>query len=370
VWRVALILGLLVASAASAHVVMGTKSLHLRVAEADAIVRGRVVRPAAMFVSEDRKTQRSLIEIEVLETLKGRTDPGLLRIAQDGHAVATYQKGDVALFFLKPIARSRELRSLAQPGGPTHVSGQEHDEEFVLGGAEGATLLSATRSFVASESAKTTEERIALIRAATLDLLTSGDARLANAALASLVLAPQAEWITSDDLPRLQSTLENPATSIGFKAGLIDELERRGLIAGEAERLSLLRSAQADSLPEAIRALGSRAGSRVNTFLIGLVAADSTAPDEVVAEAAMALGTSRDPRALDALGAALDRPERRIQNAAIRGLGLYGGAGAERILSQAASEHPDARTRRRALAEVRKFRSRQVQGGAAEASRR
>ncbi len=346
----------LAAQDASAHVVMGTKSLHLRVAEAEIILRGRVVDPAALFVTADGKTQRAVVDVDVLERIKGEVSADRIRIAQDGHAVATYHEGEEALFFLKPIAKSRELRALALPGGPTHVSGQEHDEEFVLSGDAGRTLLAATRKFVLSESAESTSKRVSLIRAATLDLLTSGDARLADSALASLVLSPRAEWIKPEDLPRLHATLSDPANPVGFRAGLIDELERRGLLSGDPDRLALLRSVPPDRLASAIRAVGMRAGPSVKTFLLDLVGPESKARPEDVAEALVALGQSRDPRALSALSSGLAHSAARVRNAAIRGLGLFGGDEALRILEQAGNDHPIAATRRRAAAEARKTR--------------
>ena len=340
------------AVSAQAHVVMGAKSLHLRVAEADVVLRGRVVDPASMFVAPDGRTRRSLVVVKVLETLKGdpRTDP--VRIAQDGHAVATYRAGDEALFFLRPIARSLELRALAVDGGATHVSGQEHDDAFVLDGATGATLMSTTRAFVASEQAETTEERVALIRSATIDLLTSGDDRLATSALASLVLAPEAAWITSEDVPRLHAAIADPANAIGLRAGLIDQLERRGLIEGDPDRLVILRASSARELPAAIRALAPKGGPEVRSFLVTLLNAESKTPPEVAAEAAIALGASRDPAALAPLGQALKRPEKRVRHAAIRGLGLHGTRRADEILREAGEAHADAETRRRARAEA------------------
>ena len=113
---------------------MGTKSLHLRVVEADLVVRAHVINPEFMFVSADGKSKRRLVEIEIVEELKGKAGVKRIRFAQDGHEVAQYKAGQEALFFLKPISKSRELRALAVPGGPTHVSGQEHNEQFVLEG--------------------------------------------------------------------------------------------------------------------------------------------------------------------------------------------------------------------------------------------
>ena len=359
-WRgaraVLLVVALLLATGAPAHVVMGEKSLHLRVAEADIVLRGRVVDPASMFVAADGRTRRVLLVVDVLEEIKGVAGAKSIRIAQDGHAEAEYRQGDEALFFLKPIDRSLELRSLAVPGGATHVSGQEHDDAFLLRGSPGRTLLAATRSFAAAEQAATAQGRIALIRGATIDLLTSGDDQLATSALASLVLAPDAEWITAEDLPRVHSTISNPANPIGLRAGLIDELERRGLMDGEAARLAILRGAPARDLPSAIRALGPKAGPEVRALLIGFLDAESGTTPEVVAETAIVLGASRAPHALEPLAKCLNRPERRIRNAAIRGLGLFGSAEAAEILAEAGESHPDPKTRRRASAESRKSR--------------
>jgi hypothetical protein len=342
---------------ARAHVIMGTKSLHLRVVEAKLIVVGRVLDPDSRFVSSDGQTQRQLIEIEILETLKGTLSTPKLRFAQDGHEVARYQQGDEAIFFLAPIADSRELRALAVPGGPGYVSGQEHNERFLTTGTSGKVLLTATRDFVSSGGAATAGKRVALIRRATLDLLTSGDAQLANSALANLVITPQAALITKHDLPRLEALLSDTTKSIGLRAGLIAELDRRGLIDGPAHWLALLKNAPPSDLPPAIRASGPRASEVVRAFLRELLTSPDTAP-EVAAEAAIALGASRDPNAIDALSVALSRKSPRLRFAAIRALGQIGSENAKRELERAAATHPDPATQRRAIAELRSVTAR------------
>ncbi len=335
---------------ASAHVVMGTKSLHLRVAEAELIVLGRVVDPAYLFVSEDGNVQRALVEIDVLEALKGEAGAERLRFAQDGHAVARYEVGETALFFLRPIARSRELRALVLPGGPSHVSGQEHDEEFLVAPKSGSVLLSATRAFADSERAETTEERVALIRGATLDLLTSSDDRLASSALASLVMAPSADWVADEDMPRIRKKLADPSASIGLRAGLIAELDRRGLISGDEARKALLEEASPASLPAAIRALATRPSAAMTEFLLDRLLNEPLPTSEVAAEGAIALGNSNDPRVATALGRMLTRKEARVRNAAIRGLRNLGTSDAIRVLRETAERHADPSTRRRAEA--------------------
>lgn len=355
----------LFATAASAHVVVGTKSLHLRVAEAKAVIRGRVTHPSATFVSADGRTRRALVEIAPIEVLKGPPVGASLRFAQDGHAVATYQAGEEALFFLNPIAESRELRAIAVPGGPTHVSSQEHGEEFRLGTGTAPVLLGAVRAYAASESADSPGARLDLIRGATLDLLTSGDDSLASSALASLVMSPHAEWIQQDDLPRLKQSIRDASVSVGFRSGLIAELERRGWIDGDFERLALLKGTEAKALPRAIRALASHPSGILVEFLLERLEPTRTVSSEVAAEAAIALGTSQDERATSALAQILKRDDARSRSAAIRALGMLQNDAALAILRDASTSHPDPATRRRADAERRKVLSRREAGAEA-----
>ena len=343
----------------AAHVVMGTTSLHLRIAQADIVLRGKVVDPDARFVSADGRTRRELVRIEVLEVLKGAPGAETIRFAQDGHEPARYRRGQEALFFLAPIGKSRELRALAVAGGPTHYSSQEHDEVFALDGAQAAraeVLLSATRQLIASESADTGARRIALIRQATLSQLMSGDPQLAGSGLASLVLSPQAALVSRADLPRLDALLGDPTTSIGLRAGLLSELERRGLVSGPARWRQLLERAPAADLPAAMRAASGHPSPPVRDFLLGVLESPESRVDHA-AEAAIALGGvshgSSDPVVVEALLAALARDEPRLRHAAIRALGQIATPVSIEGLRSVAAEHGDPATRRRAAAEVR-----------------
>jgi hypothetical protein len=342
----------LISNAAVAHVIMGTKSLHLRVAEAEFVVRARVTDPGVLFVLDEGGGQRRLVEIEIIETLKGEATFAKVRFAQNGHDVATYQAGEIGLFFLSPIEKSRELRALAVLGGPTHFSNQEARELYRTDSERGKIFLSAARGYAGSESAGTADERVSEIRKATLDLLTSGDAELGAMALASLVLSPRAELITRADVPRLEALLGDSRVSVGFRAGLIAELERRGLIDGATHWMALLQSTDASDQRSAIRAVGLRPSPSIKLYLVGRLADPST-PHEIAAEAAIALGASRDPDVVSALAQALSIDDGRVRNAAVRALGDVGGPEARRVLEQAADSHPDTETRRRAMAETR-----------------
>ena len=345
-------IGLLGSTNSSAHIVMGTKSLHLLVVEADLVLRARVTDPEFVFVSADGLSRRKLVEIEVLEEMKGDAGAKTIRFAQDGHDVARYASGQEALFFLRPIAKSRELRMLAVPNGPSHVSGQEHEERFLIEGKYAQVLLSAVRRLTKSGTAGSTAQRVALIRSATLDLLTSGDAGLGASGLASLVLTPHAALVTAADLPRLKAFLARQDVSIGLRAGLIAELERRGLIEGGAYWLALLQNAGPAELPAAIRAAGAHPSVAVNAYLLSVLS-HSESQTEIAAECAIALGTARNVVAVDALSDALMKGKPRLRNAAIRGLGRIDGPEAHEALERAAQTHSDSATRKRARAELR-----------------
>jgi len=324
----------------SAHVIMGSKSLPLRIAESDLVVRGRVVDPELVFVREVGQSRRRLVEIEVLEALKGKTASERLRIAQDGHDVPRYRIGDEALFFLTGIEKSRELGALAVPGGPTFVSSQEHADRFLITPPHGATLLSAARSLAASETVPMGSGRIALIRAATLDLLTSGDAQLGAAALASLVLSPDAAFVVEDDLPRLEAFLADASVSIGLRAGVLAELERRQLLEGPAHWRALLDQAGPEDLATAIRAAGAHPSEPVRAFLLARLTSPDE-PSEIATEAAIALGAWRDPSLVPVLEEALERArasgDRRLEGAVIRGLRGIGGREARAVLATTGS---------------------------------
>lgn len=356
----------LASGVAASHVVMGSPSLHLRVVEAELIVRARVVDPDFTFALPGGSGRRQLIEIDVLESLKGRAPGPRLHFAQSGHGDARYEAGQEAIFFLEPIARSRELRALAVEGGPSHVSRQEHDPAYLLEPSGGSVLVSAIRHYVASESVPSGEAKRALIRRATLELLTSGDPPLVESALAALVLAPRAALVTEEDAPRLLRVIEDPALSIGLRAGLIRELGRRGLIDDEAQRVALLRGTPASERSGAIRALAASPGAGVKALLRGWLDDPETAA-EVVMESAIALGGSRDPAVVTALADVLGRAEPRVCHAVIRGLGANDTEEARRVLEATSREHREASVRRRALAELRSAAKRDARSAARSA---
>lgn len=330
------------------HVEVGVKSLQQHVAEADLVVVARIVDGARPFVLPDGRQRRPLVEASVLETLKGEASFARIRFAQHGHGVAAYQAGQQAVLFLRRIDRSRELRALAVPGGPSHYSAQEHDAAFLVEPPSGEVLVEAVRAYARAEAPDTPAlERRSWVRRATLSLLTSGDVRLGASALASLVVTPARDLLEPGDRASLEAVVDDARLSVGYRAGLLAELERRGLVEGDARWRKLVESVPAEDLPRAVRAVSQHPGPAVEALLVDLMKHPEV---PVAAEATRALGRAGRADLVPRMVEALAHADPRVRNAAIRGLRGIGGPEARRVLLDSAAEHADARTRRRARA--------------------
>jgi hypothetical protein len=332
----------LCALAAGAHVIYGTKTLQGLTVEADLVLRARILAEGA--AADGRPT----LEAEALEVLKGEHPGPRVRFVQHGHGVAPFAPGAEALLFLVDVARSRELDALA--GAVDWVSLQEHDDEYRLEVDTRDAVLAAVRAYAAPPAEP--EARLAALRGATLALLRSGDPRLAASALRDLVLAPELPLLRAEDAAALAPVLEDRGTSMGVRAGLLAELERRGLVDAAPRWLRLLSAdeAPADRVT-AIRAAGTSRDGRVRARLVALA---SDADTRVASAAAAALDADAGPAEASALAEALSHPSPSVRSAAIRALGRSASPEAARALESAARSHPDADTRRRAAAELRK----------------
>ena len=327
------------------------------VAEADLVLRVRIrtrtdVAPQS---TETPASDRPSVEAEVLEVLKsgGQVHVGeRISFVQHGHGVATFEPGRDHLLFLMRIARSRELDALAESNAHVWVSLQEHDDAHPLDTSSREVLLAATRDFAAAEG-KPAEARIALLRAGTLRLITSGDVRLAGPALRDLATQPGVPLIDTADVPRLLAVVDDPATPIGVRVALLAELERRNLVDGGARTVVLLSNeTPSEDLVVAIRASAHDVRPATRARLIELLVSGQPG---VAAAAAIALGQPGDATVVPTLTQALDDPSSRVRQAAIRGLGSTRTPEALRSLEKAAKSNPDPATRRLAGAAARKL---------------
>jgi hypothetical protein len=351
--RAAGVVLLFAATSAPAHIVVGAKTLRQLVGESDLVLRARIleVDERVGFSTEGSAASRPSVHARVLEVLDGDLDAQHVRFAQHGHGVATFVPGEEVLVFLQDIARTRELRVLGEAGALAWVSLQEHEERFPLRPETREALLRAVDAYVEAGSAHA-DARRASLRTATLALLTAPDAHLAASAIRDLVLAPDAPLVTAQDVPALRGVLADPTASMGVRTALLVELERRGLLEGGVywsqwlsdatparDRVTALRASRAADDPEVQRRARALVGD----------------PDvEVAAAAVEALAAAPAAEAVPPLLRALEHGDGRVRYASIRALGRIATPAATAALRETAASHPDAATRRRASAELRK----------------
>jgi HEAT repeat protein len=334
---------------ARGHVVYGTPTLSLLTQESDLVARVRIIAPVSDLLLADPSGREVVVIAEVLEPLKGNYTEERVEFVQHGHGFPAYEKGEEVAVFLKRIERSRELRKSAVASRIRWVSEQETGSKFALDARVREDFATAVRAY-ARLAVLAPEDRAEAMHRITLELLASPHPMLSSSALRDLVIAGNASLLGARDLPILEPLLANPATPIGVRIGLLVELERRGLIEGPPRWAALLRTTTGEARLAAVRASAAHPSEVVTAELRRLLASHDS---QVVAAAAVALGTPGNDAAVAPLAKLLASDEARLRMAAIRGLGRVATLGAKQVLVKTAAAHPDAATRRRAGAEVR-----------------
>ncbi len=317
------------------------------VAEAELVVYGEVLSTHGVVGARDHPALAR--RLKVLRVLKGTAEPGAeVRFVQHGHGVPRYERGEAAILFLRDLARSRELRSL-RTNGLRWYSDQERDDAWVLTKGQREETLSAVRRYAAIEKAPAAE-RAAMLREATLNLLGSRNPRLARSVLRDLTLASDSPPLETGDVPRLLRVVDNAATSIDVRVGLLAELHQRGLVTEDAHWARLLRATRGAERLAAIPAAGAHRGPHVDAELDKILAG----PDSISASAAaVALGQPGNGAAVGPLSRALRSGDTRVALSAIRGLTGVGSPEAWEAIRNAAEMHPDPAVRRKARAALR-----------------
>ena len=344
----------LLPTVAPAHIEYGSPSVYQLVIDADLVVRARIIDPTAALVSEAPSTRRPVVVATALEIYKGVASPEAIRFAQHGHGVAQYEAGDEALLFLRRIERSRELDELATAGGPRWVSLQEHDSAFTLTPEERPAFDAAVGAWAAAAAVEDPSARLDSLRKVTVELLRSNEPRIARSAVRDLVL--MGDILVSDGTaPALVSISDDSATDIGVRLAVLTVLEQQGRVDGPARWGDLLRSTPEPDLIAVVRAVAAHPSPPVTAELVKLLEHGNP---ETAAAAAVSLGIPGNEAAVAPLTRALQGDDRRLQLAAIRGLGRIGTPHAMSALHESALGHPDDSVRRRAAGEVARLEAR------------
>lgn len=331
--------------------VAGFATLHQQTGLSAVVVHARILDDADLAVAEGGDARRPAVRARVLAALKGDAKPdAVLRFVQHGHGVAPYAVGEEVILFLDPLARHPELGDLAGRVEARFVSVQEHDDKLALDAATRAPLLAAVRAYAGLAAVPDADARRDAFRDLTLRQLASPVPRLAASALGDLVLLGDALALRDTDVTALRALAADVARPVGLRAGVLSELARRGRGGGPEAWARLVRGSRGRDRVAAVRAAGSHPSPAVTGTLTPLLASEEPALREA---AAVALGAPGHGAAVPALARALEQGDPRLRMAAIRGLGGVASDAARAALRQAAAQHADPATRRRARAELR-----------------
>ncbi|MCK6593407.1 MAG: HEAT repeat domain-containing protein [Polyangiaceae bacterium] len=348
-WLFALFFG---ARPLAAHVIPNSATLGQLTRAASVAAVAKITAPHAMVELGDAKIRRFVVEAEIIEVLRGDIPKGPVRFVPHGHGAEAYEAGEETFIFLQPIEQNRELAGSKLASAVRFAGIDEVADRITLRPSNRGVYLEAARAY-ASIAAEPSETRGDALRRITLSLLTSSEPRLASFALKDLVLAgadPSADpKVTADDLPALLAVLEDPSRALSLRVGLLGELERRKLVEGAPRWVKLLKESPAAELSTVARIAGRRAYPEVTAELVRWM--EGTDPQAATAAAA-ALGAPGNEAAVDPLGRAVWGSDAKLRWAAIQSLGRIASEPARAVLKRAASEHPDAETRRAAQTEI------------------
>jgi len=323
--------------------------LHLLTVQSDLAARVRIIDPASALVLENPPLRETTVVAEVLEVLKGEYSGKELRFVQHAHGIVSYAEGDEVVLFVDRIGKSPELATSRIAEHVEWVSEQETSAKFALDEDSRADVAAAVKQYAAL-STMPRGSRATALRRLTLEMLASPQRVLAASALRDLVLAADMPIVTAEDLPALEAVLDDPETPMGIRIGLLAELERRGLVEGPPRWAALLSGSSGAQQLAVVRAVGAHPSEAVARELTKLLASGDT---QLVATAAVSLGSPANDAAVAPLAKLLGSNEERVRMAAIRGLGKVGSPAAKKALTQAAESHADPDTRRRAGAEMK-----------------
>jgi HEAT repeat protein len=353
----------------SAHVIPGAATLSQLTRAASVVAVARIKDPHAVVELGDAKLRRFVVEAEILEVLRGDIGEGPVRFVPHGHGAEGYDAGEETLIFLQPIEQNPELAKTRLASAVRFAGIDEVSDRITLRRETRGVYLDAARAYAAVATEPAEKQRDAL-RRTTLRLLTSSEPRLASFALKDLALSSAGEradpLVTVEDLPALLAVLDDPSRPLSLRVGLLSELDRRKLVEGGERWVKLLKAAPPAELSTVARVAGRRALPEVTAELVHLMNGEN---EQAAKAAAAALGVAGNEAAVEPLGRAVWGANEKIRWAAVQSLGRIGSPAARAALSKAATDHPDAETRRAAQTEINLLAARQIapaaSGGAA-----
>jgi hypothetical protein len=322
---------------ARAHTMPGGLTLLQLCRAADVIAVARIAR-----VGPEPKGAAGLppVEAEILELVRGGdAKRGKISFAPHRHADENYSPGEEVFLFLE-----------RKKGADTaHEAVEAIADRIVLEPANRAAWIDAVKAYAALGKGPRAQTDAAALGRVTVQMLSSGEGRIASLALRDLTLAGDMPLLAAADAPALLALVDDPARPAALRVGLLMELERRKLVPVGARWAELLRTARPADRTTIVRATASRwFVPEVTAELVGVL---ERSEGETAVAAARALGGEGNEAAVPALVAAVRREPAELRYVALGSLRRVASAAAREEISRAATSHPDAETRRVAATE-------------------
>lgn len=308
---------------ARAHVVVQRPGLrHLLQTSAAAVVV-EIASPLRMWEAPDGSDRQEFFTVRALETIAGAPPPSRFDVFPHGEGMPAWKQGDTALLFVERTASRPELAGLAARF--PYFTVQEGGQEWKLGGAEGASVLAAARSYHTLAS-KPAAEAAAALRRLLLQGLRSGAPPLREDAMAELVRAQSVPGFFMTffpgpaDLAPFTALIEReaglPLTTRVALARILGGVH--GFDGPLAIRAMTEEPLSAEEKLQLVRIAGAEPDTEISAWLAGLLAS----PEPLLRrEAAYALGRPWHAQQAGALARTLQDPDPGVARAAIRALG-------------------------------------------------
>lgn len=338
---------------ARAHIGVQPLSLNRLLAKADLVVVGRVVSTDRIYRRPDLAFQQPYIEIKVLEEIKGRSIHRRIDFFGHGHGIARYRPGEEALFFFAEIARHPSWKGSPLAERFIYFSDQEVRDKFVLTAENRGAWIGAAKRYLEVQSMPPSAEVGARLRAITLDLIGSGEKKLALQALHDVLAVPNVYAVFSEDeIDRLKRLAETSAVHLRIRILLCQQLGAAPGFPVYDKVMSLYgEAAEVVDKVAAIRALSRCRDARLVGFLKGLL---GDADPSIRRAAIDGLGRPGLGEAVRLLADLLADPDPPLHAALTGALGRIGTEEAFAALRRLSRRHPNKTVRQYARAELRR----------------
>jgi len=344
------LVALLAAGQAAAHVVVGRSSLRQFLQHSASSLRVRFLGDAQVWVAPGGRDRQEVFRVRVLEHLAGEPAApvgGELAFFPHAEGFPAFRQGDEALLFLEPSSAAPEFAGLAE-----HLpwySLQGAGEEWRLQGSDGKAIAAQARGWAAWLTRD--EPGVAELRRLLHRSLASGVSRLERDGLTELLRVRDLPGLLEDEeaVAPFASLVRGEGLPLRRRAALLRALEgRAGVAREEAWRELFAQAADPAEQLALVRLAGSSPAPAVREQLVELAGAGD---GRVRAAAVRALAGARDPALLTRLAEAAGDPEARVARAAVEGLSALQAhpAARGRLEELAAGEGERARWARAAL---------------------